>query len=39
MRTYSSFRIPELLSDGTALLKTGELPFYRVVSVDTIRCR
>jgi len=35
----SSFRIPELLSDGTALSITGVLAFYRVVSVDTMRCR
>ena len=34
-----SFRIPELLSNGTALPKTGVLAFYRVVSVDTMRCR
>jgi len=35
----SSFRIPELLSNGTALPKTGLLVFYRAVSVDTIRRR
>jgi len=35
----SSFRIPELLSNGTALSKTGVLAFYRVVSVDTMCCR
>jgi len=35
----SSFRTPELLSNGTALAKTGVLAFYRVVSVDTMRCR
>jgi len=35
----SSFRTPELLSNGTALPKTGMLAFYRVVSVDTMRCR
>jgi len=35
----SSFRIPELLSNATALLKTGVLAFYHVVSADTIRCR
>ena len=34
----SSFRMPELLSNGTALPKTGVLGFYRVVSVDTMRC-
>jgi len=33
----SSFRIPE--RNGTALPKTGMLAFYRVVSVDTMRCR
>ena len=31
----SSFRMPELLSYGTALPKTGVLAFCRVVSVDT----
>jgi len=31
----NSFRIPELLSNGTALPKTGVLAFYRVVSADT----
>jgi len=35
----SSFRIPELLSNGTVLPKTGVLAFYRVVSVDTMCCR
>jgi len=35
----SSFRIPELLSNGTALPKSGVLAFYRVVSLDTMRCR
>jgi len=35
----SSFRIPDLLSNGTALPKTGVLAFYNVVSVDTIHCR
>jgi len=29
-----SFCIPELLSNGTALPKTGVLEFYHVVSVD-----
>jgi len=32
------FHIPELLSNGTALPKTGVLAFYCVVSVDTMRC-
>jgi len=35
----SSFRIPELLSNGTVLPKTGVLTFYPMVSVDTMRCR
>jgi len=35
----SSFRIAELLSNGTALPKSGVLAFFRVVSVDTVRCR
>jgi len=35
----SCLRIPELLSKGTALPKTGVLAFYRMVSVDTVRCR
>jgi len=35
----SSFRIPELPSNGTSLLKTGVLAFYRMVSVDTMCCR
>jgi len=35
----SSFRMPELLSNGTALPKTGVLAFYRVISVDTMRWR
>jgi len=35
----SSFYIPELLSNWTALPKTGVLAFYRVVSMDTMRCR
>jgi len=35
----SSFRVPELLSNWTALPKTGVLAFYGVVSVDTMRCR
>jgi len=35
----SSFRIPELLSNGTALPKTGMLAFYRMVSVHTMHCR
>ena len=35
----SSFRIPELLSNGTALSKTGVLAFCGVVSADAIRCR
>jgi len=35
----SSFSIPELLSNGTALPKTGVLAFYHMVSVDTMRCR
>jgi len=35
----SSFRILELLSNRIALPKTGLLAFYRVVSVDTMRCR
>jgi len=35
----SSFRIPELLSNGTALPKTSVLAFYRVASVDTMRRR
>ena len=34
----SSFCIPELLSNGTAL-KGGVLAFHHVVSVDTMRCR
>jgi len=33
------FSIPELLSNGTALPKISVLMFYRVVSVDTMRCR
>jgi len=32
----SSFRMPELLSNGTALRKTGVLAFYGVPSVDTM---
>ena len=35
----SAFRIPEPLSNGTAPPKTGVLAFYRVTSVDTMRCR
>jgi len=35
----NAFRIPELLSNGTAFPKTGVLVFYRVVSVYTMRCR
>ena len=35
----SSFHIPELPSNGTVLPKTGVLAFYRMVSVDTMRCR
>jgi len=35
----SSFRMPELVSDGTALPKTGVLTFYCMVSVNTMRCR
>jgi len=35
----SSFGIPELLSNGTALPKTGVLAFYGMVSVDTMHCR
>jgi len=35
----SSFHIPELLSNGTVLPKTGMLAFYCMVSVDTTRCR
>jgi len=34
-----SFCIPELLSNGTALPKTGVISFYCVISVDTMRCR
>jgi len=35
----SSFCIPELLSNGTALPKTRRVKFYRMVYVDTMRCR
>jgi len=35
----SSFRTPELLSNGTAFPKAGVLTFYHVVSVDTMSCR
>jgi len=35
----SSFHTLELLSIGKALPKTGVLAFYRVVFVDTMRCR
>jgi len=34
----SSFHIPKLLSNGTALPKTGVFAFYRMVSMDTMRC-
>jgi len=34
-----SFRMPELLPNGTALPKTGVLAFYRVASMDPMRCR
>jgi len=35
----SAFRMSVLLSNWTALPKTGVLAFFRVVSVDTMRCR
>jgi len=35
----TSFRIPLLQSNWTALHKAGVLAFSRVVSVDTMRCR
>jgi len=35
----SSFRIPELLSNATAVPKTGVFAFYRMVSMGAMHCR